>query len=181
MASVPQPSSMLPGLVAALRARWAVLSLRERRLVSLAAALMGLALAWLVLLRPALHTLRTAPADIARLRSTLITAQDQARELAQLAAAPAATVTSSDVRSDVRDWLHAHDAQADAEVTVLPGGITLDVKRLKPQTLLGIAQAARRDWGATVAQAQLRRSGDGLLAGRIQLAQQQAAGGSSAP
>ncbi|MHB1668559.1 MAG: type II secretion system protein GspM [Thiomonas sp.] len=179
MATVPERPSILPSLVMALQARWAGLSQRERRLVSVAATVVGVALLWLVLLRPALHTLRTAPAEIAQLQTTLRTAQEQAQELARLAAAPAVAATTSDLRSAVGDWLHTHDAQAEAQITVLPGSITLDVKRLKPQTLLGLAQAARRDWGSSVSQAQLVRGADGLLAGRIQLAQQQGSGNSS--
>ncbi len=179
MATVAGRPSMFPSLVMALQARWAGLSRRERRLVGLAATVVGVALLWLVLLRPALHTLRTAPAEIARLQTTLRIAQEQAQELARLAAAPAVTATTSDLRSAVGDWLQTHDALAEAQITVLPGNITLDVKRLKPQTLLELAQAARRDWGASVSQAQLVRGADGLLAGRIQLALQQGSGNSS--
>jgi general secretion pathway protein M len=180
MASVPErSSSMLPSLVAALQARWAGLSQRERRLVSVAAAAVGVALLWLVLLRPALHTLRTAPADIAQLQATLRTAQEQAQELSRLTAAPAVVAKTSDLRSTVGDWLHAHDASAQVQVTVLPGSITLDVKRMKPQTLLELAQAARRDWGSSLTQAQLTRGADGLLAGRMQLAQQQGSSNTS--
>jgi len=40
-----------------LRARWAALELRERRMVAIAAALVALALLWWVALAPALRTL----------------------------------------------------------------------------------------------------------------------------
>ncbi|OZB43696.1 MAG: hypothetical protein B7X31_10235 [Thiomonas sp. 13-66-29] len=164
-------SRKLPGVLAALQVRWAGMSTRERRLVSVAAAVVGAAVVWLALLHPALHTLRTAPADIAQLQSTLRTAQAQAQELSALAAAPAVTGQSGDLRSTLDDWLHEHGAQA--QITALPGSVTLDVLHLKPQALLELAQAARRDWGAAVTRAELARGADGLLAGRIQISQQQ--------
>ena len=50
-----------------LRARWAALAPREQRLLGGAAALVALALVWWLALAPALRTLRTAPAEHARL------------------------------------------------------------------------------------------------------------------
>lgn len=54
-----------------LRARWAALELRERRMVAIAAALVVLALLWWVALAPALRTLAAAPADHAQLDAQL--------------------------------------------------------------------------------------------------------------
>lgn len=54
-----------------LRARWAALELRERRMVAIAAALVALALLWWVALAPALRTLAAAPADHAQLDAQL--------------------------------------------------------------------------------------------------------------
>ena len=51
------------GLAAALRGRWAGLAARERLLVAAAAALVVFALAWWVLLGPALATARSADAQ----------------------------------------------------------------------------------------------------------------------
>ena len=67
-----------------LRARWASLDARERRLVGIAAALVGLALVWWIALSPALKTLREAPAEHARLDAQLqqmTTLQSQAKAL----------------------------------------------------------------------------------------------------
>lgn len=53
-----------PGMPAwsdTLRQRWQVLALRERRLVALAAAVVGLALLWAVAIAPAWRSLRDAP------------------------------------------------------------------------------------------------------------------------
>lgn len=67
-----------------LQTRWAALDARERRLVSLGAALVGLALFWWILLAPALKTLREAPAQHATLDAQLqrmTTLQAQAKAL----------------------------------------------------------------------------------------------------
>lgn len=67
-----------------LRERWAALDARERRLVGMGAALVGLALVWWIALAPAIKTLREAPAEHARLDAQLqqmTTLQSQARAL----------------------------------------------------------------------------------------------------
>lgn len=67
-----------------LRARWAALEARERRLVSIGGALVALALVWWIALAPALGTLREAPAQHATLDAQLqqmTTLQAQARAL----------------------------------------------------------------------------------------------------
>lgn len=67
-----------------LQARWAALEARERRLVTLGASLVGLALIWWIVLAPALKTLREAPAEHAKLDAQLQqmnTLQAQAKAL----------------------------------------------------------------------------------------------------
>lgn len=54
-----------------LRARWAAMAPRERRMVSIAAVLVVLALLWWVALGPALRTLAAAPSEHARLDAEL--------------------------------------------------------------------------------------------------------------
>lgn len=77
-----------PGATAELAARWAALAPRERRLVMLAAAVIGIALLWAVAIGPALHTLRTAPAAQAALDAQWQAMQREAAEAQQLRAAP---------------------------------------------------------------------------------------------
>jgi len=67
-----------------LRARWASLDLRERRMVAIAAALVALALLWWIALAPALRTLAAARAEHARLDAQLqqmATLQNRAKTL----------------------------------------------------------------------------------------------------
>lgn len=71
-----------------LTARWATLAPRERRLVLLAAAVIGLGLVWAIAIQPALRTLRTAPAEMARLDAQWQAMQRQAAEAGTLRAAP---------------------------------------------------------------------------------------------
>jgi general secretion pathway protein M len=67
-----------------LRARWASLDLRERRMVAIAAGLVVLALLWWIALAPALRTLAAARAEHARLDAQLqqmATLQNRAKTL----------------------------------------------------------------------------------------------------
>ena len=67
-----------------LKARWATLEARERRMVAAAAALVALALLWWIALAPALRTLAAAPAEHARLDAQLqqmATLQNRAKAL----------------------------------------------------------------------------------------------------
>lgn len=60
-----------PSRLSAWQARWAGLAPRERQALSLATGTIALALAWWVLLAPALQTLRAAPAQHAALDQQL--------------------------------------------------------------------------------------------------------------
>ncbi|WP_398498722.1 type II secretion system protein GspM [Variovorax sp.] len=67
-----------------LKARWAVLAMRERRMVIAAVSLVALALLWWIALAPALRTLWAAPAEHARLDAQLqqmATLQNRAKAL----------------------------------------------------------------------------------------------------
>lgn len=75
----------------AARASWGRLSARERRGAALAAAALALLLLWFAALRPALLTLRQAPAQLADLESQLQTMQGLATEARELRATPRLT------------------------------------------------------------------------------------------
>lgn len=68
---------------------WQALGDRERFAVQAVGALLGVVLAWSVLLAPALRTLKTAPAELETLDLQLQQMQAQAQEVRTLRAAPA--------------------------------------------------------------------------------------------
>jgi general secretion pathway protein M len=69
-------------------AHWQALGERERFAVGAIGLLLGLLLAWSVLLAPALRTLKTAPTELDRLELQLQQMQAQAQEALALRAAP---------------------------------------------------------------------------------------------
>ena len=155
-------------MLAALVRRWHALAPRERRAVATAAAVLGLALLWLALLRPALRTVSQAPGEIEALQHQLREVRRQADELTRLKSAPAAPATEIDLHAAVEQWMLEHAPGAQASVGVLPDGASLEVHAMHASTLLELARAARRDWGATLAAVQLQRGTDGF-AGTVQL------------
>lgn len=71
-----------------LKARWAALAPRERRLVVVATLLVGFFLVYVIALRPAWRTLDSAPAQLDALDSQLQSMQRMAAEAKDLRAAP---------------------------------------------------------------------------------------------
>jgi len=71
------------------QARWQALGERERLALLAVATLLGLLLAWSVLIAPALRTLKTAPGELEQLELQLQQMQAQAQEARTLRAAPA--------------------------------------------------------------------------------------------
>ncbi|MDR7269050.1 general secretion pathway protein M [Pelomonas saccharophila] len=69
-------------------AQWQSLGERERFALGTVGVLLGLLLAWSLLLAPALRTLKTAPAELERLELQLQQMQAQAQEAQTLRAAP---------------------------------------------------------------------------------------------
>jgi general secretion pathway protein M len=80
-----------PGLqvLAAWQAQWKQFGARERALVLMAAAVLGLALLWWVGLQPAWQTLRSAPARLDALDAQTLTMRSLAAEVQELRQAPA--------------------------------------------------------------------------------------------
>ena len=69
--------------------QWQSLGERERLVLGTVGVLLGLLLAWSLLLAPALRTLRTAPAELEQLELQLQRMQAQAQEARLLQSAPA--------------------------------------------------------------------------------------------
>jgi general secretion pathway protein M len=82
------PRFTLPPAVAAwqapLRARWQALAPRERRMVAAAAAVVAFAVAWMLFVRPAWHTVRETPKEIDALDLQLQQMQGMAAEAREL-------------------------------------------------------------------------------------------------
>jgi general secretion pathway protein M len=74
--------------LAALRARWASLAVRDRRLLALAAGVIALYTLFAVAVQPAWRTLRTAPAQLEALEIQLQAMQRLATEASELRATP---------------------------------------------------------------------------------------------
>ena len=72
-----------------MQARWKALAARERRLLGVAAVLVGLTLLWFIAIAPAWRSVQSAPAKLDRLDSQLQTMQRLAGEARSLRAAPA--------------------------------------------------------------------------------------------
>ena len=172
-------SSRLGALSASARTRWLALSVRERRMVSLAALLVAATVLWLLLLRPALRVQAQAPQQIEALRATLARAQAQADELGRLGALPTVHAQTSDPGDAVRKWMQAHGAQA--QVAALPGSISVKLQRLPAWALADLARTARTQWAARVTTAKLRLDRDGTLSGNLELQASTSPGASTAP
>ena len=160
----------------AMLAQWRAMARRERALVLLAAAIAMLAALWLGVLRPTVRTLRDAPPAIERLQTTLRDARAQAAELARLNALPPAPAGSDDPRGAFVAWLKNHAPAAQAQVRMQDDGVVVDVQALPGPLLLELVRAARRDWGAELRQATLRRGPDGLYSGHLAWGRDKGAG-----
>lgn len=79
----------------ALKTWWSGLAVRERRMVTLAGLVLGLALVWAVAVGPALRTLRTAPAQLDQLDAQLQTMQRLALEARELRNLPPVNLAQS--------------------------------------------------------------------------------------
>lgn len=88
----------------ALRQRWQALDARERRGISLAAAVVLLALLWWLALAPVLKTWRSAPAEHTRLDTELARMQALQAEARQLQTAT--TLTASQSRQQLESSLN---------------------------------------------------------------------------
>jgi general secretion pathway protein M len=149
-----------------LQARWAAMASRERRLVSLAAAVLGSFLVWSLAIAPAWRTVQTAPAR-------LDAQQQQALQMQRLAGEAAALRAVAPVPLD----------RAQAALTAAterlgpPGKLSLQGERAL-LTLKGVDGAALAAWlaevragaRARVVEATLTMTGPGVYDGSLTLA-----------
>ena len=149
----------LCGFLESFAAGWQAMAPRERRLVSLAAWLLGLCLLWWVLLGPALATLRQAPAQQAKLDAQLARMQNMAASAEQLRGQSSAPIPSH------------RAAQSSLEQATLALGATAQLSLQGDRaalTLQGVAPEALALWLNQVrvnarllpVQVQMQRGGD---------------------
>ncbi len=123
-----------PAALAPLRGWWRELPARERRMLLLAAAVLGAYLVWALAVQPAWRTLARAPAEIDALDRQLQTMRRLATEAAELRAAPPVN----------RDQAEAALRTATARLGD-QGRLTLKGDRAV-LTVTGVATGALRDW-----------------------------------
>jgi general secretion pathway protein M len=151
----------------ALHARWATLAAREKLMVAAAAGVIVLALAWWVLVGPALGTLRSADAqrrtvDAQLQRMTALKGQAQAlQSQPKIAREEALRQLEQSVRQRLGPT--GRVAVAGDRVTVTMGGASADALA---QWLAQARTAAR----ATPAEAHLTRNASGAWEGSVVLA-----------
>lgn len=158
MSAASNPARGAASALAPLRQWWRALPGRERRLVLIAAGVLGLALLWWLALQPALRTLRAAPAEIEAAEAQLRAMQGLAAEAAQLRSTP--PVNSEQAAAALRAATERLGEQAK---------ISLQGDRAV-LTLNGVATSQLRDWLAEArsgararpVEAALLRSGNGF-------------------
>jgi general secretion pathway protein M len=139
-----------------LTARWQALAPRERRGVTLAAAVLGLYLAWALALAPAWRTLRELPPRIAQAEEELRQMRRLGDEALALRAQPAVRAEQSEAA------LRAATARLGASATLGPlqgDRVTITFKALAPAELAAWLAEVRHAARARVLDAQLRRNG----------------------
>jgi len=124
----------LAASLAPLRARWAALAAREKRLVVLMGVAIALFLVWWLAIQPALRTLATAPAQIDALDLQLQGMQKLAAESRELRSAPPMSP------ADSLAALQAATARLGAA-----GKLSVQGERAV-LTLSGVSTAQLRDW-----------------------------------
>ncbi len=160
------PAGGRPSL-ARVRARWAALAPRERRLLTLAGSLLALFLLWTVAVAPAWRTLRSAPVQIDALDAQLQQMQAQAAEAGRLRGAPPVPLD-----------------QAQAALTAATERLASPTSKLSLQgerallSLKGVSAAQLSSWlaearagaRARVVEASLTQTGPGTYDGSLTLA-----------
>lgn len=138
-------------------AHWQALGERERLAAGVVAVLVGLLLAWSVLLAPPLRTLKTAPAELERLGLQLQVMQAQAQDARALAAAP--PVPPAQAQAALTASV-AHLGAA-ARLTLTGDRAVVTFNGVTPEQLQGWLGEVRSAARARPVEAQLTRAANG--------------------
>jgi general secretion pathway protein M len=137
-----------------LKARWAMLGARDRNMLQLGMAVIGLALSWWVLLAPAITTLRGAAQQHQRLDMQLMRMQNLQTQAQALQTRPQLN-TADAVRA-----LEQSVQQLGASIQLQINGVqaTVSLKDLPADSLSQWLPQVRLNAHATVSQARLKRN-----------------------
>ena len=158
-----RPSAAAPGSAAQARAMWLARTPRERLGATLAAAALLLLLVWVAAVRPALRTMREAPAQIDRLDAELRRMQTLAAESRLLRAEPPIPPSQAGAA------LQAATARLGAAGRLALQGdrATLTLDGVQPPALAAWLDEARSTARARPLEAQLTRSPKGGYSGTL--------------
>ena len=153
--------------LARLQARWSALALRERRLLALAATVVGLFLLWTVAIAPAWRTLRSAPAQIDALDAQLQQMQAQAAEAGRLRGAPPVPLDQAQAALTAATKRLASPA---SKLSLQGERALLSLKGVSAAQLSSWLAEARAGARARVVEASLTQTGPGTYDGSLTLA-----------
>lgn len=139
-------------------AQWQALGERERLILGCAAVLLGLLLSWLVLVAPALRTLRTAPAELEKLELQLQQMQAQAQEVRVLRAAPSVPAAQAQAALQAS----VEQLGSVARLNLSGGRATVTFNGIAPPALQGWLALVRSAARARPVEAQLTRGPNGF-------------------
>ncbi|MBS0293369.1 MAG: type II secretion system protein M [Proteobacteria bacterium] len=143
-------------LAASLRAKWADLAALEQTLVLAAAAVLGLALLWWLLLAPALAQLRTSPARHEALNAELRHMQTLQAEALRLRDMPRAQ--GGEARRALQGAL-AQQLGAAAQINIAGDRATVTLKGAAPEALAQWLAQVRSQARAVPVEARLVKNG----------------------
>lgn len=154
-------------LLAGGRTRWAAFAPRERRLLSLAAAVLGLFLLWTLAVAPAWRTLRSAPAQLDALDAQLQQMQAQAAEAGRLRGAPPVPLDQAQAALSAATERLASPA---SKLSLQGERALLSLKGVSALQLSAWLAEARAGARARVVEATLTQTGPGTYDGSLTLA-----------
>lgn len=155
------PTPLFSGMAAKLGG----MSARERRLVLSAAAVLFLAILWLVAVRPALEILAKAPEQVRVLDADLARMRQQASEIEDLRKLPA-RVVPADFAGTVQARVKAALGDA-ARVSGTPAQVSMTVANANAASLLSALQEVNEVAQARMESITLSRNPDGSLRAEV--------------
>lgn len=154
-------------LLSGWRSRWAAFAPRERRLLTVAAAVLGLFLLWTVAIAPAWRTLRSAPAQLDALDAQLQQMQALAAEAGRLRGAPPVALDQAQAALSAATERLASPA---SKLSLQGERALLTLKGVGAPQLSAWLAEARAGARAQVVEATLSQAGPGVYDGSLTLA-----------